>query len=436
MSKSVKAYLGKDPYIFVSYAHKDKEQVLPFIAELQKKYNVWFDDGIHFGVEWEEDIFRHLKGCELFIYMITPASLASGNCKDEIRTARDLKKKFINIVIDSKTELTEVFKFRYGGYQMCFLDSYPGLESAVDELERRSDWFERVRRTDIPEKTDETSSKTESKVSAPSLYRREGDYIYLGEYPQTVKADNVNITSQADSRGYYLGSDGAYYAKVTSMPFSNDYKFSTGEYLQKGATYYFKVEPIKWKILDENDGVAFVVCDSIIVNRRFDNNSNNYAESEIRAWLNNELYNSAFSVLEQGIIEITEVDNSARSTNPAENAKRWGYGKNKYACENTRDKIFLLSEQEVTTTAYGFSAYDSFGATNTRCRQTSDYTRATGAYMNTDKTYYGNGWWWLRSSDCDCSDCARHVYTGGDARYNSTVYFANLGVVPALRIKL
>ena len=97
MSKSVKAYLGKDPYIFVSYAHKDKEQVLPFIVELQKKYNVWFDDGIHFGVEWEEDIFRHLKGCEIFIYMITPSSLASGNCKDEIRTARDLNKNFINI---------------------------------------------------------------------------------------------------------------------------------------------------------------------------------------------------------------------------------------------------------------------------------------------------------------------------------------------------
>ena len=472
MSNSVKAYLGNDPYIFVSYAHKDKEQVLPFIAELQKRYNVWFDEGIHVGTEWEEEIYERLEACDLFIYMITPASLVSKNCKDEIRTARDLNKNFINIVIDSKTELTKVFKFRYGGYQMFFLDTYATLESAVDDLVRKSKagWFESVCKsgTDVAIETSQAASigtsnetsatidteyeddvecdskcsdESESKASKIDTYRREGDYIYFGEYPQTIKADNVNITSKTDSRGYYLGSDGAYYAKVVATPYESQYikekyKFSTGENVQKGVTYCFKVEPIKWKILNEKGGVAFVVCDSIIANRRFDNDSNNYAESEIRAWLNDTFYNKAFSALQQGIIEITEVDNSARSTNPAENAKQWDDGKNEYACADTRDKIFLLSEQDATMTAYGFSAYDSFGATYTRCRQTSDYTRATGAYMSTNSNYFGNGWWWLRSPDYDYSGRARVVDYYGYANYYGSVNSTFGGVVPALRIRL
>ena len=34
-------------------------------------------------------------------------------------------------------------------------------------------------------------------------YIRTGEYIYFGEYPQTIKADDVIITDTVDSRGYY-----------------------------------------------------------------------------------------------------------------------------------------------------------------------------------------------------------------------------------------
>ena len=55
------------------------------------------------------------------------------------------------------------------------------------------------------------------------LYTREGDYIYFGEYPQTIKANDVQITDTVDSRGYYLGADGEYYAKVVSNPYNDSY---------------------------------------------------------------------------------------------------------------------------------------------------------------------------------------------------------------------
>ena len=60
----VRAYEGRAPYIFVSYAHKDAAQVLPVIAQLQSYgYRIWYDEGIAPGSEWAENIAVHLNNC-------------------------------------------------------------------------------------------------------------------------------------------------------------------------------------------------------------------------------------------------------------------------------------------------------------------------------------------------------------------------------------
>ena len=88
----------------------------------------------------------------------------------------------------------------------------------------------------------------------------------FGEYPQTIKANEVTVGTSADTRGYYLGSDGYYYAKVTATPNSSGYTFSTNATVSRGTVYYFKVEPIKWRILTESGGTALILCESIIAN--------------------------------------------------------------------------------------------------------------------------------------------------------------------------
>ena len=285
-------------------------------------------------------------------------------------------------------------------------------------------------------------------------YTREGDYIYFGEYPQTLKADSVTITSTTDEHGYYLGDDGYYYAKVSADPLYNDFTFSTGASITKGTVYYFKVEPIRWRILSEENGEAFLLCDSIIdvLSYQWDfydqyqiyyNNAagvpegtyaNNYKYSEIRAWLNATFYETAFSALQQEIILITEVDNSAKSTNPHGNETAHNGGVNEYVCENTNDKIFLLSQEEATNEAYGFSSSES--ADESREMITSDYSRALGALMITTEDYYGNGWWYHRSPDCNRSGYAYRSSTDGHCNSSIWVDYTNLGTVPALRIRL
>ena len=196
MNTDIKAYLGNDPFIFVSYAHRDKDIVMPFIAALQRHFNVWFDEGIHYGAEWEMDIVDHLDKCDLFIYMITDNSLASQNCKDEIYRARELSKPFINVLCDSDITLPREFAFRYGRFQMCKLDTFSSYESAIEDMIRKSFLFDVVKRSasetepahgEYSESKCEDSKCTDSKCSmSPTEAFELGEEAYDDEDYETA----------------------------------------------------------------------------------------------------------------------------------------------------------------------------------------------------------------------------------------------------------
>lgn len=251
-------------------------------------------------------------------------------------------------------------------------------------------------------------------------YLREGNYIYFGEYPQSLKSDEVVISNTIDDRGYYLGDDGFYYAKVIADPFQNSCKFTTGETVTKGYTYYFKVEPIRWRILEESNGKIFIVCDSIITAQAFDEylyGANRFSGSDIRKWLNDEFYKNSFSNMQQQLIQITSVDNSAEST---------GISNNPYAGGFTEDYIFLLSYSEVRNQNF-------FEDDSSRILQPTDYSRAIGVEYHSS-----GGYWWLRSP-YDYSKYVRQVaYNGWTGIKDDTNlnYNENIGVVPAMWIKL
>ena len=260
-------------------------------------------------------------------------------------------------------------------------------------------------------------------------YVREGNYIYFGEYPQSIKASSVTITSTVDSRGYFLGSDNAYYAKVVASPFDSAYKFSSNQTVTSGTEYYFKVEPIKWRIISENSGKAVLLCESIIDSSCYDSTNNNYKDSDIRAWLNGTFYTKAFGALEAALIQTVTVDNTLATTGHTENAN---------VCADTSDKVYLLSYKDVTNSAYGFSSNVN-DVNLLRMKKTSDYAIAKGAYTSdsSQTAYKGNGIWMLRTPndtythfirECDHSGAV----TDGGTNITSTFF----GVVPAITITL
>ena len=261
-----------------------------------------------------------------------------------------------------------------------------------------------------------------------SLYTREGNIVYFGEYPQTLKASSVTVGTTADSRGYFLGSDNEYYAKVTATPYESGYTFSTSAAVTSGTAYYFKVEPLKWRIISEADGNAIILCESIIANSRFDDATNNYKDSEIRAWLNGTFYNSAFNEFERGLIQTVTIDNSVAST---------GYASNANVCENTLDSVYLLSYADVTNASYGFST-DPAECDTARVKYVSDYARASGAWMFVADGYdaYGSGMWMLRTPNDSYTNFIRECNYSGDITDGGTALTSTFyGIVPALNIK-
>ena len=82
------AYKGDEPYVFVSYSHEDEAVVFKEIRLLQDHgVNVWYDDGIAAGFEWSDALAQAIKGCASFLYLITPRSVASENCRRELNFA-------------------------------------------------------------------------------------------------------------------------------------------------------------------------------------------------------------------------------------------------------------------------------------------------------------------------------------------------------------
>ncbi len=265
--------------------------------------------------------------------------------------------------------------------------------------------------------------------------------LTYGLYPQTHVSDTALITeldklTTTESNGWYFYND-AYYAKLSAKPYSNGYTFDDGTTIVSGTTYWFKCEPITWKILKTNNNEYTLLSNVLLDAHQYGEHysgtksktdyngetvevyANNYKYSEIRTWLNTDFFNTAFA-LNNSYIQTTTVDNSASTTN---------YSSNQYACENTNDKVFLLSYQDYLNIEYGFTSN-----TARQCKAT-DYARANGAYYYTNSPYKNNGWYWTRSPYSDSSNRASSVYDDGILDYYSV---GNTGssVRPSITIKI
>ncbi|MCM1060692.1 MAG: toll/interleukin-1 receptor domain-containing protein [Eubacterium sp.] len=113
----VSPYKGNQPYIFISYSHRNSAEVTKVISKLnQLEFRVWYDGGIEPGTEWDENIASHVSECAYFIAFISDEYLESSNCKDELNFARD-KNKPILLVYLKDTKLPEGMSMRLNRIQ-------------------------------------------------------------------------------------------------------------------------------------------------------------------------------------------------------------------------------------------------------------------------------------------------------------------------------
>ena len=118
---SLPAYAGDEPYVFVSYAHKNSGRVLAVVDELVRRgYRVWYDEGIMPGEAWDNSIADRLKGCRCFLGFLSKEYLESTNCRDELNMARNTRRNMALVYLEDIT-LTPGMQMRYNRLQALFL---------------------------------------------------------------------------------------------------------------------------------------------------------------------------------------------------------------------------------------------------------------------------------------------------------------------------
>ncbi|MGG4146286.1 DUF6273 domain-containing protein [Paenibacillus algorifonticola] len=187
--------------------------------------------------------------------------------------------------------------------------------------------------------------------------------------------------------------------------------------------------PIRWRVLQNSGSELFLLSEYILDCRRYHGEfvDISWRDSDMRKWLNDEFYNTAFNDSEKRFIKTAHcADNGEGSA-------------------DTDDKVFLLSVSEVKELT---SKRDEV-ALNVKRRaigtEFSKLKKEDGCHLyvydKTVKADYiiengeesGCSWWWLRTQPFSCSR-AYFIGPRSSIRSYGRVNLARDGVRPALKV--
>ena len=231
----------------------------------------------------------------------------------------------------------------------------------------------------------------------------DGFMDYRGVY--FTKYRGVRTTSETITSGAGLTNNNIYEAGYRS-----------------GEVYWFSYDPIVWDIVGDGGAgdkvlVARVLLDSqnwyINTDMRDNIYANNYKESSIKAWLNNNFYYTIFDIYRQKNNVLNLTDNSVASTTKSSNNR---------VCEDTVDKVYLLSTLELNSYLDGSSAF----------ADATDYAKIQGISVGSN----GHSNYWLRSpvNNTDANAINASGSTAGSVSTNSVTEVR--GIRPAIDMML
>ena len=248
---------------------------------------------------------------------------------------------------------------------------------------------------------------------------KERSAMTFGFYPQDEVLPSI---PNDDDDGIIL--DPELYEQLENADWSQDVLIDGVKY-QNLNDRYFAVQPIEWDILEESEDNALLFptkgLDCVPYHNALENV--HWEDSSLRKWLNEDFLQSAFGDEAESILE-TDVAND----------DNFYFGT---ACGNpTKDKVFLLSEEEVfcskKASDYGFACSDATHDPN-RCVKPTRYALVRGAWASRKS---GNGFWMLRTNGYNANNA---VYVGdvGDI-YNRgmPVTCPDAVIMPALRLAI
>ncbi|GJM77697.1 DUF6273 domain-containing protein [Paenibacillus timonensis] len=196
-----------------------------------------------------------------------------------------------------------------------------------------------------------------------------------------------------------------------------------------------EVRPIVWRVLQNMGSELFLLSEEILECKRYhgknadiswrDAVDTTWRDCDLRQWLNEEFYATAFGADEQKMIMTTHC------------------GDNGEGSPDTEDKVFLLSVTEIKalTAVLGKAWLTAVGTDYAKLKKPDGCSLYV--YDKNEKDNYvlrngkeeGCSWWWLRTQGNKPSR-AHFIGTGSSIRSYANVSLARDGVRPAIRLML
>ena len=122
------------------------------------------------------------------------------------------------------------------------------------------------------------------RAASKTTYTRQGDTVWFGSYPQSKATDEelASMSATPDENGFYTSGKDKFVKvssadpKFHSETADTDYiPFDDGTQPVVGSTYYFKMEPVEWKVMVDDANAEIIALDKFnpattaIVNRKF-----------------------------------------------------------------------------------------------------------------------------------------------------------------------
>ena len=104
------AYTGDEPYLFVSYSHRDTAKVYPILDALHdRKYRIWYDESCENGNDFRDELRHRIEGCSAVVLFVSQASMTSPFCGMEIIVARENGKRLYPIYLEDAAVVPPAF---------------------------------------------------------------------------------------------------------------------------------------------------------------------------------------------------------------------------------------------------------------------------------------------------------------------------------------
>ncbi|MDD6588583.1 MAG: DUF6273 domain-containing protein [Anaerobutyricum hallii] len=175
-------------------------------------------------------------------------------------------------------------------------------------------------------------------------------------------------------------------------------------------------KPIEWIVMKKEGNQVLLLSKYVLDAKSYNEGWGDvtWETSDIRQWLNNEFYTTAFNKAEKAKIQTSLIKNEDNSE----------YGTS--GGNDTEDKVFLLSEKEADTL---------FSDEEERIAKATEYAEKLGVDINENSEEKG-AWWWLRSPGSHGGSAAEVDGNGWVDRNGRNVHDDNDGVRPALHLNL